>query len=217
MRVGHFQCEVKTGRFADNLQTVLRGLERARQERLAIVSMPESLLTGYFSDADRARKHSLSADGPEIAQLLKETREYDTTFIVGFNERRGDQLYNSALVAHKGALLGVYSKAFPCYEYFEGGRDFPVFQHDDVTFGVVICADGGYIEPCRILALKGARIVFAPHYNYIGADGLIDHFQKVRSDHVARARENGIWFLRKQQLCSRTRAGAGLSGDRLWR
>ena len=36
-----------------------------------------------------------------------------------------------------------------------------------MKFGVIICADGGYIEPARILALKGARIIFAPHYNYI--------------------------------------------------
>jgi len=71
-----------------------------------------------------------------------------------------------------------------------------VFERGGVKFGVVICSDGGYIEPARILALKGARIVFAPHFNYIGAKGLIGHFQKVRADHVARAVENDVWFVR---------------------
>ena len=196
MKIGHFQCEVKTGCFQENLQTVLRGLDLASKDKTEILSMPESLLTGYFSDGNKARKHSLRLDGPQIKRLLEETSRYDSTFIVGFNENRNEKLYNSALVACRGILLGVYSKAFPCCEYFEQGRDFPVFQHGHVKFGVVICADGGYIEPARILSLKGARIIFAPHYNYIEAENLIDHFQKVRADHTARARENGIWFVR---------------------
>ena len=75
-----------------------------------------------------------------------------------------------------------------------------VFERDGVTFGVVICSDGGYIEPTRILAAKGAKIVFAPHFNYIGAKGLIDHFQKVRSDHIARAVENQIHFIRANNV-----------------
>jgi predicted amidohydrolase len=61
---------------------------------------------------------------------------------------------------------------------------------------VIICSDGGFIEPAWTLALKGARIVFAAHFNYIGAKGLIGHFQKVRADHTARAVENDVWFIR---------------------
>jgi hypothetical protein len=76
------------------------------------------------------------------------------------------------------------------------GRDFPVFERGGVKFGVVICSDGGYIEPSRILTLKGARIIFSPHFNYIGKEGLIGHFMQVRADHVAGAVENGVYFLR---------------------
>jgi predicted amidohydrolase len=65
-----------------------------------------------------------------------------------------------------------------------------------VKFGVVICSDGGYIEPSRILALKGARVIFSPHFNYIGKEGLIGHFMHVRADHTARAVENGVYFVR---------------------
>jgi predicted amidohydrolase len=71
-----------------------------------------------------------------------------------------------------------------------------VFERGGLKFGVVICSDGGYIEPTRILALKGAQIVFAPHYNYIGKEGLISHFMKVRADHTARAVENSVYFVR---------------------
>ncbi len=91
----------------------------------------------------------------------------------------------------------VRKHAFAAYmKFHQQGRDFPIFERDGVKFGVIICADGGYIEPTRILALKGARIIFAPHYNYIRKEGLIGHFMQVRADHVARARENGVHFVR---------------------
>jgi predicted amidohydrolase len=35
-----------------------------------------------------------------------------------------------------------------------------------------------------------------PHFNYIGKQGLIGHFMQVRADHVARAVENGVYFVR---------------------
>ena len=196
MKIGHCQMACATGDVATNLNAVLRGLAWAAEEKLAIVSFPESFLTGYFDSKDSARCHMLATDGPEIAGLLTRSKDFTATFMVGYNEARGREIYNTVLIAEQGRLLGTYSKAFPCHDYFTPGRDFPVFERDGVPFGVVICADGGYIEPTRILALKGAQIVFAPHYNYIGQDHLIDHFQRVRRDHAARAVENDIFFFR---------------------
>lgn len=200
MNIGHWQLETSPGNVAANTAKLIDCLAEAQRQDLAIVSFPESFLTGYFTDAALARKHSLRTDGPEIADLLKQTASYSPTFMVGYNELRGEQLFNTVLVAERGKLLGTYSKAFPCYDYFAPGREFPVFERDGVRFGVVICADGGYIEPSRILALKGAQIIFAPHYNYIAPAGLINHFQKVRSDHIARAVENNVWFLRANSV-----------------
>jgi predicted amidohydrolase len=196
MKVGHFQCEVIPGSFEDNLKTVMRGLKQAAEEQLEIISFPESLLTGYFGNEQQARQNGFAIDAPEINGLLNEAKDFESTFMVGFNELRNDKIYNSVLIAEQGRLLGVYSKAFPCYDYFEPGRDFPVFQRGKITFGVVICADGGYIEPARILALKGAQVIFAPHYNYIAPENVVDHYHTSRSDHVGRVIENGIWFVR---------------------
>lgn len=116
--------------------------------------------------------------------------------IVGYNERRGQDLFNTVLVAHRGHLLGTYSKCAAYQKFHRQGRDFPVWEHQGLKFGVLICADGGYIEPARILALKGARVIFAPHFNYISDSGLIPHFMKVRADHSARAVENDVYFVR---------------------
>lgn len=196
MRIGHCQLESKYGEFDANLAKVLAGLERAQRERVDIVCFPECFLTGYPDTEELVRKCSFTADSPQILKVLDRTARFEPTLIVGFNEVRGKDLYNTALVAHKGHLLGTYSKCFAYMPFHKQGREFPVFERNGIKFGVVICADGGYVEPSRILALKGARVIFSPHFNYITKEGLIRHFQKVRGDHIARAVENGVYFLR---------------------
>jgi predicted amidohydrolase len=196
MKVGHCQLACQAGDYEANIQKVLAGLAEADAQGIDIVSFPESFLTGYFPSEDEARAHSFAVDGAEVRDFLARTAAFACTFMVGFNEMRGQDVYNTVLVVEGGKLLGTYSKAFPVCAYFTPGRQFPVFERAGVKFGVIICADGGHIEPSRILALKGARIIFAPHYNNIAPRGLINHARKVRADHTARAVENGVWFLR---------------------
>lgn len=196
MRIGHCQLEAKTGDFDVNLDKVVKGLERADKDRVEVVSFPECFLTGYPDKEEVVRKSAFAADAPQMMKLLDRTARFEATYIVGFNELRGNDLYNTAVVVQKGHVLGTYSKCSAYMKFHKQGREFPVFERNGVKFGVIICSDGGYIEPARILALKGARIIFAPHFNAINAKGLIAHFQKVRADHTARAVENDVWFVR---------------------
>ncbi len=212
MRIGHCQLESKTGDFDANLAKVVAGLERADKDRVEIVSFPECFLTGYPDKEELARKSAFAVDSPQMMTLLDRTAKFDATYIVGFNETRGKDLYNTAVVVQKGHVLGTYSKCTAYMRFHKQGREFPVFERGGVKFGVIICSDGGYIEPSRILALKGARIIFAPHFNYIGAKGLIGHFQHVRADHTARAVENDVWFVRGNNVVLGKESGLSYDG-----
>jgi len=207
MLIGHFQCKCVAEDFEKNLGTVIHGMQLAEAAGLDIVSFPESFLTGYFSQEEDARRNSFAVDSPYLQELLDKTAKFRPLFMVGFNELRGDSLLNTVVVVEQGTLLGTYSKAFPCYAYFTPGREFPVFDKNGLRFGVIICADGGYIEPTRILALQGARLIFAPHFNAVGDP--IQHYQMVRNDHVARAVENGVYFLRANNVLDKPVAPVG--------
>jgi N-carbamoylputrescine amidase len=85
----------------------------------------------------------------------------------------GDEqrFYNSAVVIDAGgAILGSYRKVhvpqIPLWEeryYFApGNRGFPVFETKFAVIGVQICWDNFFPEGSRILALKGAQIIFCP-------------------------------------------------------
>lgn len=196
MRIGHYQCICHPGDFEANLETVCQGLEQATRQGLELMSFPESFLGGYFRSEAHCREHAWPLEGPQICRLREATAGYPVMFMVGFNELRGTDLYNTVVVVDQGELVGTYSKAFPVIDYFQPGRETPVFEKAGHKFGIIICADGGYPEPTRILAMKGAEIIFAPHYNYIGLETAIDHYLHVRNDHIARAVENGVFFVR---------------------
>lgn len=196
MRIGHCQLDSQLGDFERNLAKMVAGLEQAQRERVEVVSFPECFLTGYPDTEELARKDAFAIDSPQMMRVLDATSKFPSVVLSGFNELRGQGLYNTVAVSLRGHLLGSYSKCSAYMRFHKQGREFPVFKHNGLTFGVVICSDGGYIEPTRILALQGAKIVFAPHFNYIGKEGLIAHFAKVRADHIARAVENSVYFLR---------------------
>jgi len=196
MKIAHCQFESWCGDFDHNLKRFEEGLKRADEERAVIVSFPECFLTGYPDTEEGARKGAFANDSDEMMRVLDVTSRYEALSIVGYNEKRGADIYNTAVVAHRGHLLGTYSKCAAYQPFHKQGRSFPLWEHHGLKFGVLICADGGYIEPARILALKGARVIFAPHFNYISDKGLISHFMKVRADHTARAIENSVYFMR---------------------
>lgn len=196
MRIAHCQFESWCGEFDHNLARFEEGLKRADAERVDVVSFPECFLTGYPDTEERAREGAFAVDSEKMMRVLDVTSRHEAVGIVGFNEVRGPDLYNTAVVLHRGHHLGLYSKCAAYQKFHKQGRTFPVWEHKGVKFGVLICADGGYIEPARILAMKGARIIFAPHFNSIAGPGLLSHFTKVRADHTARAVENGVYFVR---------------------
>jgi apolipoprotein N-acyltransferase len=86
--------------------------------------------------------------------------------IYNCTEKDGDRLYNTAcLIDRDGKLAGKYRKVHlaPIEHWFlSSGDDFPVFSTDIGNVGIAICYDMVFPESCRILALKGADIIFHP-------------------------------------------------------
>ena len=101
MRIAHCQFETWSGEFEHNLKRVAEGLARAAAERAEIVSFPECFLTGCPDTEDGARRGAFAMDSPQIAKALDLTSRFDPPLIVGFNELRGADIYNTALVASR--------------------------------------------------------------------------------------------------------------------
>jgi len=196
MRIAAYQGPVAFRGWEANLAATLDALAKADDAGAQILCMPETFLHGYFPAAAEARAHSVDLQSDFFADLLRRVAGYSPTLLLGLNERRGEALYNTQVVIENGRLLGRYSKNYLVFNYFERGHEFPVFERDGVTYGIIICADSSYVEPARILAMRGAQVIFSPHFNFIPYAGVDRHTRKVRACHVARAVENEVFVIK---------------------
>ena len=167
----------------------------ADAECIDFLCFPEGFLTGYYAQEDLARKNSLEVGGGAFEEWLKIFTDCRSTIIIGFNERDGNHIFDSAAIIENGKLLGVQRKHYLYHNYFTSGTSFSVLSSKGVIFGVVICLDTNYFEPARILALQGATILFSPMCNKVSLDHPYAKRPSYYSHFVARSHENRCWLI----------------------
>lgn len=149
---------------------------------------PELFACGYV-DGDYIRTAAEPADGATFAHVSELAKKYNTAIVFGYAERDAKEsktLYNSALfVGPDGKRLSNYRKTHLYGEYersvFTPGDKFAsLVEFKGVKVGLLICygmpastcklrsgvcADLEFVEPCRILAMRGAELILVPTAN----------------------------------------------------
>ncbi len=155
-----------------NIQRAVEMTEVATEKNAKILCYPELCMFPWFPKGEE--KLALSWAQDAASGLLKRFRvlseDTKTVLIVPFFESADNKCYNSAAVIDAGRLVGTYRKMhvpdLPLYReqfYFSpGDSGFPVFETSQGRIGVQICWDNLFPEGSRILALKGAEIIFSP-------------------------------------------------------
>lgn len=143
-------------------EVLARDLAWADEQGVDLALFPECYLQGHSYNEAIARRRALSLDDPELNALVGRCVSGRTTAIIGLFERRGQAIYNSAIVAKAGHIIGVYAKAHPLEKGCMPGTDFPVWSLDDWRFGINICADLRYPYTASRLARKGAGLICNP-------------------------------------------------------
>ncbi|MBS0654738.1 MAG: carbon-nitrogen hydrolase family protein, partial [Verrucomicrobia bacterium] len=170
-------------------------LIKADAEHVDFVCFPEGFLTGYYAEAEQAFQHSMEVGDAAFNEWLEALAKYSSTIIVGFNEREGSHLFDSAAIVENGKLLGVQRKHYLYHNYVTPGTSFTAFTSKGVTFGVILCLDANYFEPARLLALQGATILFSPMCNRVPLNHPYATRPSYYSHFVARAFENRCWLI----------------------
>lgn len=99
-------------------------LEKAASKHIDFLCLPEGALTGYYAQEELARKNSLEVERGDFQEWLEVFRNSAATVIVGFNERDGYQIFDSAAIIENGRLLGVQRKHYLYHNYFASGTSF---------------------------------------------------------------------------------------------
>ena len=156
-------------RLAD-LDATLADLERLwpQTSGAELVVLPELCNSGYnFESKQQAYASSETVDDSRFVRFLVEhARTSRCDIVVGFNERVGKQLYNSALLIGSDGVAGHYRKLHLFMtekDFFEpGDLGAPLFDFRGFKLGMLICFDWVFPEVWRLMMLKGADIICHP-------------------------------------------------------
>lgn len=164
---------------AATLAKMLTGIAAAHARGCDLVIFPELALNSWGQCGDCAAEHrpcawhraeAELADGPSCRAVIAAAAAHGIHVIYGFEEADPADdavLYNSANVVAPRGLVGTYRKlhlGIPLEtDRFTPGSALPVFDTDLGPIGISICYDF-YNNPelCRVLALKGARLLVNP-------------------------------------------------------
>ena len=110
---------------ATNAETVLTEARECHDEGVAVALFSELCLTGYSVDDLFLQDTLLEAVERAIETIVEASADLRPVLVVGAPLRKGNRVYNCAVVIHRGSVLGVAPKSFlPTYREFYEARWF---------------------------------------------------------------------------------------------
>jgi predicted amidohydrolase len=171
IRVASVQFEHAAGDKQANLAKIENFVRQAASQGVELIICPECCITGYWflRRLTREEVRSLAEpvfDGPSSQALMALAKEHNMTIGAGLVEIAGDgKMYNTYVVAMPNGEFQRHRKIHAFIsEHLSCGSEYTVF---DTPHGcraaVLTCYDNNIGENVRIVALKGAEILLAPH------------------------------------------------------
>ncbi|MFK5938768.1 MAG: N-carbamoylputrescine amidase [Sulfurimonas sp.] len=199
VKVSAIQMSMSTDEHS-NIDKALRLVREAVFNGAQIILLPELFSSLYFCKDMDERYFSLAKplkNNELIQKFSALSKELSVVILVSYFEKSGEERFNSLVVINaNGEVMSNYRKTHipdgPGYEekfYFKpGDSGFKVYYTAFGRIGVGICWDQWFCETARILALKGAEIIFYP--TAIGSEPEIkidskEHWQRVQMGQAA--------------------------------
>jgi predicted amidohydrolase len=162
-----------------------------------LLCLPEGFLQGYLTDETAARRVALDLSSATFAAMMNRFPGSGPVLVMGLIEIDNGQLFNTAVVIDRGALVGRYRKQhlLPGEAAFQPGTTTPVFEIDGLRFGINICSDTNFPAAARSVADLGATLLVCPANNMMPrqrAETFRDVHNAVRAN---RCRETGLWLV----------------------
>ena len=155
-----------------NTDKALKILDMALDAGAGVVCFQELFNLPWFPRGKDEAAFAMAEEieGYSTSRIREKLGSTDIVVILPLFERRAKHFYNTCVIIDKGEIKGAYRKIhvpdIPLWEekfYFStGNKGFPVFDTSKGRIGIQTSWDNLYPEGTRILALKGADMVFSP-------------------------------------------------------
>ena len=163
--------EIKAAMIAKHIPLI----EDAGRKGVQILCLQEIFHGPYFCAEQDTKWYSTAepVPGPITDELAQYAKKFQMVIVIPVYEMALDGVYynTAAVVDADGSYLGKFRKihiphTWPGFWekfYFKPGNlGFPIFDTAYAKIGIFICYDRHFPECARVLALKGAEILFNP-------------------------------------------------------
>lgn len=166
IKIGLCQLNFIVGDIEGNIRKIISGIEKCKNEKCDFICFPELSITGYPPE-DLLLKNRFIKDNMRAINLIKDRVE-NSIVIVGFVNRKGGRIFNSAAVIKNRKIIGIYDKQIlPNYgvfdekRYFSEGNELGLYSVDGIKFGITICEDIWHENgPYKKQIERGAKYIF---------------------------------------------------------
>jgi len=164
IRIAAIQLGLQQGSFEDLIGKALSLVKEAAESNVNIACLPEHWLIEYQDQVERS-----------VADLARAAKDNEIWLVTGANYAHpaSTTFVESLLLAPDGSVVGCQRKIHLFGDEKAraiAGSEYNVFHAGGCKVGIVVCYDNVFPEVSRILALKGAEILFVP--SRIRAEGL---------------------------------------------
>ena len=184
----------------NNIKKSIHLIEKAAKEGANIILLQELFQTPYFCiqyDEEIFKLAQTFENNSLLNKMSKIAKKHQVVLPISFFEKDNNAYFNSiAVIDADGRILGKYRKShipdgagyLEKYYFNPGNTGFKVWETAYGKIGIGICWDQWFPEVARIMALKGAEVLFYP--TAIGDELMSDYdssgaWQRVMQGHAA--------------------------------
>lgn len=185
------QLDIQLGKPLENKSALLQRIGTVAADLLVF---PECANSGYlFANKEEAMDHAEPIPGAFTDTLVSASAKTGRWLAVGILERRGTELFNSAVLIGPGGEFHRYRKTHLPFlgvdRFVTPGDALETFDTPFARIGMLICYEWRFPEVARCHALQGAEILLGlsnwPQGARVTAESLLP----------ARAAENRLWIV----------------------
>ena len=189
-----------TWEIESNIDKATNLIEKAANKGANIILLQELFQTPYFCiqyDEDIFKFAQNYENNKILSQMAELAKKLKVVLPISFFEKDNNAYFNSiAVINSDGNILGKYRKShipdgagyLEKYYFNPGNTGFKVWDTNFGKIGIGICWDQWFPEAARIMALKGAEVLFYP--TAIGDEIMSEYdssgaWQRVMQGHAA--------------------------------
>ena len=150
----------------DNLKLHEDFIYKAAGKKCKLILFPELSITSHWVSDKAIGEAEMVPDGKRCQIIASLAKQHNIYIGAGIAEACNSAIYNSYMIFGPEGYIGHQRKVHSSgdeYFYYRGGSSFEVFDLPFCRIGINICFDTIFPESARVLALKGAELIVAPH------------------------------------------------------